>query len=278
MIRVDAHHHLWTLQRGDYAWLTPDQGVLYRDFDFEMLRPWLDTARIDATILVQAAPTDGETEFLLSLARWRPRIAGVVGWTDLEAQDAAEKIALLAATPKLVGLRPMLQDLDDPAWILRPSVAPALAAMARHGLVLDALVKAPQWRAIVEAARRFPELPFVLDHAGKPPVGGGIDPDWRDMILTLGGCPNVTVKLSGLMTEGPPGMPAGALVPFVDILLEAFGPNRMLWGSDWPVLNQTSEYLSWVAVTGLLLGGLSSTEHAAIWGGTAARIYGIGAQ
>ncbi len=274
-MRVDAHHHLWTLARGDYDWLAPDMTPLYRDFDPTLLRPLLDTARIDATILVQAAPTEAETAFLLDIAARHGWIAGVVGWTDLSAPGAADRVAALAVPGGLVGFRPMLQDLDDPAWILRPDVAPALDAMVRHGLVFDALIRPAQLGVIVELARRFPALSIVVDHAGKP-AGGLPSAAWRTGIDALAASPNVSVKLSGLLTEAPADAAAEHLAPVFAALLASFGESRILWGSDWPVLNMASDYPRWVATTGLLLASLDRTACDAIWGGNAARIYRIG--
>jgi L-fuconolactonase len=143
-MRVDAHHHLWHPARGDYGWLTPDLTALYRDFDAENLQPLLKAAEIDVTILVQAAPIDAETDYLLAIAQQTAWIAGVVGWTDLAAPDAPTRVARLAGSPRLVGLRPMLQDLPDPNWILKAEVGDGLSAMAAHDLVFEALVRESQ--------------------------------------------------------------------------------------------------------------------------------------
>jgi L-fuconolactonase len=274
-MRVDAHHHLWRPARGDYGWLTADLPALYRDFDAENLRPLLKAADIDATILVQAAPTDAETEYLLAIARETAWIAGVVGWMDLAAPDAPARVARLAASPRLVGLRPMLQDLPDPNWILNGAASDGLSAMAAHGLVFDALVRNSQLPAIVELAKRFPALSIVLDHAGKPRIGGSPGQDWHSAMGALAKLPNMSVKLSGLLTEAPAGAGHEILAPYMDRLLETFGPERILWGSDWPVLNLASDYRAWTAIAEDLTGGLRPDARRAIWGGTAARIYGI---
>ena len=274
-MRIDAHHHLWRVDRGDYGWLTPDLGPLYRDFDAETLQPLLKTAGIDATILVQAAPTEAETDYLLAVTLQTPWIAGVVGWTDLAAPTARARVTRLAKMRPLVGLRPMLQDLPDPNWILRPEVQDGLAAMVEHDLVFDALVREAQLPAIVQLAKRFPALAIVLDHAGKPVITGPPDPDWNAAIAALADCPNVCVKLSGLLTEAPAGAGFETLAPYADRLLATFGPERILWGSDWPVLNMASDYSAWVAIAEELMKGLDAEAYKAIWGGTAARVYGI---
>lgn len=274
-MRIDAHHHLWRLARGDYGWLTPDQGLLYRDFDVEALQPLLKAAGIEATILIQAAPTEAETDYLLAVAQQTSWIAGVVGWTDLSAPTAKRRVVHLAKMRPLVGLRPMLQDIPDPNWILKSEVRDGLLAMADHGLVFDALVRQAQLPAIIELAKRFPALSIVLDHAGKPVIAGPPDPNWRAAMAALADCPNVCVKLSGLLTEAPAGAGARTLSPYVDRLLASFGPERLLWGSDWPVLNLASDYPAWVAITEELMKGLDTEARRAIWGGTAARVYRI---
>ena len=274
-MRIDAHHHLWRPARGDYGWLKPEMTALYRDFDPDALQPLLKAAAIDATILVQAAPTEAETDYLLDLAQGTPWIAGVVGWTDLAAPDARTRVAELASTPFLVGLRPMLQDLPDPEWILKSEIGGALSAMAEHGLVFDALVRESQLPVIVELARRFPKLSVVLDHAGKPVIDGPPRESWRMAMDALAALPNTSVKLSGLLTEAPMGTKADTLWPYMDRLLESFGPERVLWGSDWPVLNLASDYHGWVEMADALTGGLNARTREAIWGENAARIYGI---
>jgi L-fuconolactonase len=275
-MRVDAHHHLWHPARGDYGWLTPELTALYRDFDVENLQPLLKVAEIDVTILVQAAPTDAETDYLLAIAQETAWIAGVVGWTNLAAPDAPARVARLAGSPRLVGLRPMLQDLPDPNWILGAEVGDGLSAMAAHGLVFDALVRESQLPAIVQLAKQFPALSIVLDHAGKPHIDGSPSQDWHNAMGALADLPNMSVKLSGLLTEAPAGAGPEILMPYTDRLLETFGPDRILWGSDWPVLNLAGDYRAWAAITEQLIGKLSPEARRAIWGGTAANIYRIG--
>ena len=277
-MRIDAHHHLWNPARGDYGWLTPDITALYRAFEAEDLQPQIQAAKIDATILVQAAPTDAETDYLLAIARKTPWIAGVVGWTDLAALDAPARVARLAKSQRLVGLRPMLQDLPDPDWILKAEAADGLSAMAAHGLVFDALVRESQLPAIVQLAKHFPTLSIVLDHAGKPVIAGPPSQDWRNAMGVLADCSNMSVKLSGLLTEAPAGAGPEILTPYLDRLLETFGPDRILWGSDWPVLNLASDYRAWTLITDKMIDKLGVNARRAIWGGTAARIYGIGGE
>lgn len=274
-MRVDSHFHLWRPGRGDYGWLTPSAGALYRDYEPQEFAPLLVEHAIDAAILVQAAPSEAETGFLLEHAERRAWIAGVVGWTDLAAPDAPERIAALARTPKLLGLRPMLQDLGDPRWILGSAVRPALDAMADHGLVFDALVRAAQLPAILTLATRHPGLSIVVDHFGKPRIDGVPDRAWLDAIAALAGMPNVTIKLSGLLSEAPPRAGASMLAPWFDAVAGSFGAERILWGSDWPVLTLAGTYADWIGISNTLLAPFDRNAREAIFGANAARIYQI---
>lgn len=273
MIRIDAHQHFWQPERGDYGWLRPEMTALYRDFQPEDLQPLLGVARIDGTVLVQAAPTEAETHYLLQLADDVPWILGVVGWVDLDAPDAVQRIERLARQPKLRGIRPMLQDLDDPDWILAPSRAPALAALERSGLVFDALIQPRHLRRIVALAQRYPQLKIVIDHAAKPCIDGAWPERWAQDLAEAARCPNVACKLSGLLTQVAAPLSAADLQPYFNHLLHLFGPARLLWGSDWPVLTMAASYGRWLSLTEVLLAPLPQPSREAILGGTAAAIY-----
>jgi L-fuconolactonase len=269
-MRVDAHHHVWTLARGDYAWLTPDL-LIHRDYTLADLTPLL--GGIAATVLVQAAPTEAETAFLLATARAsRGLVRAVVGWTDLASPHAPDRIATLAADPLLKGLRPMLQDIDDTAWILRPEVAPALRAMAERGLRLDLLVKPRHLPILPELARRHPDLRMVIDHAAKPAIAAGAFAAWADPIARLARDTPWYCKLSGLVTEAAPGWRPDDLRPYIDHLLATFGPERLMWGSDWPVVDLAGGYHAWHAAAADLV---PVSDHSAVFGDTAARFYAI---
>ena len=238
-MRIDAHQHFWRVDRGDYRWLTAaDHPLICRDFGPDDLRPLLAEAGVDRTILVQAAPTVEETRFLLDIAADTDFVAGVVGWVDLEAPDATATIEALVARGGLLGLRPMLQDLPDDDWILRPSLSPALDAMAAAGLRFDALVKPRHLSALIRFLDRRPDLPVVIDHGAKPDIAGAELRSWASAIHDIARTTQTRCKLSGLVTEAGGGWTAETLKPFVDVLLEAFGPTRLMWGSDWPVVNE----------------------------------------
>lgn len=273
-MRIDAHQHFWSLARGDYGWLTPDLPILYRDFLPADLAPLLKEHGIDGTIAVQAAPSIEETEYLLALAETVPWIRGVVGWIDFESNDAVEQIARLARHSKLVGLRPMLQDIARDDWILDTARAAPLAAMIDAGLAIDALIRPVHLVHIDALARRHPALTIVIDHAAKPAIGDTATFDyWRSGIAALGRHPNVHCKLSGLMTEAPARSETTTFESYVDALLVSFGPERLLWGSDWPVLLMAGSYGRWSAITDRLLSTLDDRSIAAIRGGNACRIY-----
>jgi L-fuconolactonase len=272
-MRIDAHHHLWSPARGDYGWLTPELTQLYRDFTLPDLVPHLAAAGIEGTILVQAAPTEAETRYLLEIANAAELVRGVVGWTDFDAADAVPRIDALCAQQLLVGLRPMVQDIADDDWLLRPALAPPLAAMARGGLVFDALVKPRHLQNLLQIVDRHTELTFVLDHCSKPTLASGETTRWQRDLARLAERPNIVCKLSGLVTEAKPDWQADDLRRTVDHVLACFSPQRIMWGSDWPVVNLAGGYAPWFAATETLLADLSPHEKADILGGTAARIY-----
>ncbi len=271
---VDSHQHFWRLDRGDYGWLTPAFEPIYRDFLPEHLAPMIARAGIGQTILVQAAPTVAETHFLLSLARQHPFIAGVVGWANFEAANAPEVIENLALDARLLGLRPMIQDIADPEWMLREDLAPAFETMIDHGLVFDALVLPKHLPALRELAARYPDLAMVLDHGAKPQIAAGDLAGWKREIATLARETPLVCKLSGLVTEAHSADPA-LLREAVDHLLESFGPRRLMWGSDWPVCELVCSYEGWRSASDALLASLSGTERDSIYSGVARVTYGI---
>jgi L-fuconolactonase len=197
----------------------------------------------------------------------------VVGWADFAAADAVEVIGRLAANPLLVGLRPMVQDIADDAWLSRSGLAPAFDALVRHGLVFDALVLPRHLAPLLDVLKRHPGLPVVVDHLAKPHIAAGILDPWRADIAAVAAFPSVSCKLSGMATEAQPDWIAADLKPFSDHILTQFGPERVLWGSDWPVVNLAGGYNRWRTATNDLLKGFSPAQTKAILGGNAARVY-----
>jgi L-fuconolactonase len=271
---IDAHQHFWRLDRGDYGWLTPTLETIYRDFLPEHLAPQLKAAGIHSTVLVQAAPTVAETRYLLELAHANAFIAGVVGWVDFEAADAGETIDALAADDKLLGLRPMIQDIPDSEWMLEERLAPAFESMIDHGLVFDALVLPKHLPALRELIARYPDLHMVLDHGAKPPIRSGDLGEWKREIATLASESNIVCKLSGLVTEANAATPA-ALREAFDHLLTSFGPARLMWGSDWPVCELVCSYDDWRTTGDELLASLSPHDRELINSQVAQETYGI---
>ena len=272
---IDAHQHFWKISRGDYGWLTPDLEVLYRDYLPADLELELSACGIEGTVLVQAAPTDAETEFLLDLAENSRVIQGVVGWAALDGDRPEPRIEALAEYTKLKGLRPMIQDMADPDWMLSARASVGFVAMVNNDLRLDGLVRANQITQLARLADQYPNLPIVLDHAGKPDIAGSQFQAWAADIQNLARRSNVVCKLSGLLTEAGVRTGDHNLAPYVDQLLDSFGPSRLMWGSDWPVLRLAGTYQSWHAQAQRLLTALSPDEQALIFGGVATAFYGL---
>jgi len=275
---IDAHQHYWDPARGDYGWLTPDLTALYRTFGPADLAPLRASCGVARTVVVQAAPTVEETRWLLDLARNEPSIAGVVGWVPFDDPHAGTLIAELAREPKLRGVRPMLQDLPDDEWIAKADTARAVDALIAHDLAFDALVFTRHAHALATFLARHPMLRVVIDHGAKPPIADGGESGyaaWSQAITRFAQFPQVHCKLSGLATEAAPGWDDSTLAPWVAHLFASFGPRRLMWGSDWPVLNLAATYQSWYAATVALTAGWSAEDRAALMGGTARRFYGL---
>jgi L-fuconolactonase len=265
---IDAHQHLWRIGRNDCTWPTADLAAIHRDYAVADLETVARPLGITGSVLVQSQPSDRDTDWILEVADGSPFILGVVGWADLKAADAPARIAHLAARPKLKGLRPMLQGLPED-WILDPAAEPAVRAMIDHGLVFDALVFPRHLRSLEGFARRYPDLVIVIDHGAKPQIADEILDPWRDDIAALAALPNVVCKVSGLLTEAG-GRPPEALAPYVEHLLAVFGPERLMWGSDWPVVELVETYAGWFDLARDLLGGQPA---APIFGDVARRTY-----
>ena len=275
MMRIDAHQHFWQLAARAGSWPPPSLAAIHRDFAPADLAPLLAAHGIAGTVLVQSLPSAADNDYLLALAAKTSFIRAVVGWSDLLAPDAAAAIARLASHGKLKGLRPMLQDLDDDQWIANPALAPALAAMAEHGLRLDALVLPRHLPALLHCARVYPQLAIVIDHAAKPPIADAGFGTWREDMALLAALPNVHCKLSGLVTEARPGWNVDDLRPYAAHVLDVFGPRRVIWGSDWPVVDLAGGYAAWLAASEALLAHLGQEDRDDIFGRNACRFYGF---
>jgi L-fuconolactonase len=277
---VDAHHHLWDLGVRDQDWITgPVLAPLRRDFLLADFQPLADANGVAASVVVQTVTAPGETPELLTLAAASDLIAGVVGWADLTDLGIGDRIAALRRMPggaKLVGLRHQVQSEPDPDWLTRPDVLRGLAAIAEAGLVYDLVVTAGQLPAAARAAAAVPGLRFVLDHLGKPPIASGRTEPWAADLRRLAALPNTVGKLSGLVTEADwDRWQVTDLRPYTDVALDAFGPDRLMFGSDWPVCTLAARYGDVLAAARDLTAGLSPDERAAVFFGTATAVYGL---
>ena len=275
--RIDAHQHYWTIQRDDYGWLKPALKPLYRDYQPADLAPLLADGAIVRTVLVQAAPTVAETRYILELADRNDSVAGVVGWIDMSSGSAAHDLAALAENPRLVGIRPMIHNIEDPAWIVRPELAEATEAVIERGLCFDALVRPVHLPYLLEFLQRHPDLKTVIDHGAKPDIADGRWQPWADSMSEIAEKTRAYCKLSGLLTEAAPTQGYDELEPYMAHLLSVFGPKRLMWGSDWPVLNLAGNYRDWLSMAERFLLRLGPQEQAQVLGGNAARFYGLAA-
>ena len=275
--RVDAHHHSWDLTVREQSWMAgPAFDPIRRNFSIDDLAPLAAEADVTATVLVQTVGAPEETPEFLSVADGNDLVAGVVGWVDLTAADVADALAGLKSRPDgewLKGIRHQVHDEEDPRWLCRDDVRAGLKAVAEAGLVYDLLTKAPHLPAAVETAAALPELSFVVDHISKPVIGADLEP-WATGLRSLAALPNVSCKLSGMVTEASwTDWTVADLQPYVDVVLDAFGPDRVMFGSDWPVCLLAASYAEVVQAAEDLTAGLGSAERDAVFGDTARRVY-----
>jgi L-fuconolactonase len=277
---IDAHHHLWDPGTRRHAWLGA-LPALRRPFTLEEFTGLAAAHGVTGSVLVQVLPSAAETAEFLAVAAARTVVAGVVGWADLTAPDVADRVARLRGRPggdRLAGIRHLVQDETEPDWLGRPDVRRGLRTLGEAGLVYDLLIRPAQLPAAIRVARDLPGVHFVLDHGAKPDIARGQQEPWGTLVAELAAQPNVSCKLSGLVTEAGPRWSAARIGPYADRLIDWFGPDRLMFGSDWPVCTLAASYgeVLDLAVT-LLSGRLGSAEVDAVLAGNAARIYGLGA-
>jgi L-fuconolactonase len=287
---VDGHHHVWDLTARRQPWLDSASALapLRRSFLLRELVPQASAVGVTATVVVQTVSEQGETPELLSLAASGPLVAAVVGWTDLAAPAVADALAELAAMPggqHLAGIRHPLLTEPDPGWLDRADIRRGLSALATAGLTFDLVLRPTQLPAAVRAAASLPDLRFVLDHLGNVEVRPQPDADWATAFSALARLPNTVCKLSGIFSVPAPACDPGSrqdpgrsishLEPYLDLALERFGPDRLMFGSDWPVCTLRASYADVVAAAVALTSSLSAAERAAILGGTARAVYRI---
>ena len=275
-MQIDAHQHFWNPARGDYDWMPMDNAVLTRPYGPPDLAPHLAAHGITHTVLVQAAATVGETEYMLGLADATPHIAGVVGWVDFEQPAHRAHLERLAGHPLFKGVRPMIQDIPDPDWMLRDDVQWGFQAVCDLDLTFDALGFPQHLDNFLTVLKRYPSMRCVIDHCMKPQIRDHA-PDtfgaWADGMSRLASETSAFCKFSALVTEADPDWTTEDLAPYAAHVLDAFGPARVMWGSDWPVCRLRCEYSTWRATAETLTAGLSADDRARVFGGTAAEFY-----
>jgi len=272
---VDAHHHFWDPRRRDYPWMGDELSPIRRPFAPDDLRPELVQNNVDRTVLVQTVSSLDETREFLETASQTDFVAGVVGWVDLTDPSVAELIASLRSAKggdRLVGIRHQVHDEPDASWLLRDDVQRGIAAVGAVGLVYDVLVRTRELPAALATVRAHPEMRFVIDHAAKPRVAGGAwDIAWEKALAPLADEPNVSCKLSGLVTEADwKTWTREQLRPYLERVLDWFGPGRCMFGSDWPVCLLAADYAEVMATTRAIVG-----DDEDVFGSTATRVYGL---
>jgi len=276
-LRVDAHQHFWRYDPLELAWIDDSLAMLRRDFLPEDLAPHLQADGIDACVAVQARSTAAETEFLLELAERHPFVSAVVGWVDLRSPAIEVELDRLRAHAKLAGFRHIAQAEPDDRFLVSPEFMRGIGALAKRAFTYDLLVVPRQLPAALELARAFPAQRFVLDHIAKPEIRSGALEPWATRVRALARLPNVHCKLSGLVTEADwARFTAADFTPYLELILEAFGPSRLMFGSDWPVCLVAASYSRGAALVRDFIARLSAREQTAILGGNAAAFYGIG--
>ena len=272
-MKLDAHQHFWSYDAAQYPWI-PQGSALHRNWLPGDLAPLLAAAGLDGCIAVQARQTAEESRWLLELAEHHAIIKGVVGWVDLRAARVGEELAVLARHPRFVGVRHVVQDEPDDDFMLGADFLRGIGALRAHQLTYDILIVPRQLPAAIALAKRFPKQPFVLDHIAKPGIKAGTLSPWREQIRELAKAPNVLCKVSGMVTEADAkAWKAADFRPYLDVVFEAFGEDRLMFGSDWPVCLLAAEYAQVFALVRDYIAPLSVEAQAKMFGGNAARFY-----
>jgi len=275
-MRLDAHQHFWNYSAAEYPWIGPGLERLARDYLPPDLEPLLAAEGLDGSVAVQARQSVEESRWLLTLAEAHPLVKGVVGWVDLRSDRVGDDLRMVAAHSKFVGVRHVVQDEPDPRFVLGEGFIRGLRQLRQHGLTYDLLLYPTQLPAAVELVALLPEQPFVVDHVAKPRIAAGEIEGWDRDIRAIARHENVCCKVSGMVTEAVrQGWRRDDFTPYLDVVLEAFGPERLMFGSDWPVCLLAGEYADVAAIPRDYFSRLSATEQRMVWGDTAARFYGL---
>jgi L-fuconolactonase len=275
-MRIDAHQHFWTYSAAEYPWIGPGMERLARDYLPTDLAPLVAAEKIDGSVAVQARQSVAESRWLLDLAAAHPLVKGVVGWVDLRSDTVGDDLHALAANPTFVGVRHVVQDEPDPRFVLGAAFLRGIRQLHPHGLTYDLLLHVEQLPAAIELVGLLPEQPFVVDHLAKPRIAIGARDAWERDIRAIARHENVCCKVSGMVTEAVwQGWKQDDFTPYLDVVLDAFGPARLMVGSDWPVCLLAGEYADVAAIPREFFAQLSAAEQALVHGGTAARFYGL---
>jgi L-fuconolactonase len=273
-MKIDSHQHFWNPARGDYGWMDSDGAKpLRKRIGPAEFTEHAKACGIDRTVLVQAAPTIAETEYMLGIADATPLVGKVVGWIDFEKRDDIKELKRLAKHPIFAGVRPMIQDLPDAEWMYRRDVQWAFDALTDLDLTFDALGFPIHLDPFQRLFDKYPKLRTVIDHCMKPVIRENQFDDWAKRMAQIAKTTPVFCKLSGLATEAKPGWTVDTLKPYARLVIESFGAERVMWGSDWPVLELNGTYKGWHDAAQTYVG--PGTANDAIFGGTAAKFYRI---
>ena len=273
---LDSHQHFWTLSRGDYSWMTPNYSAIYKNFTPDNLIPLIAEKNVTETIIVQAADTVAETEFILDIANHNSFVKGVVGWVDFEDPNVKLEIDRLSQNRVLKGFRPMIHDIEDEGWMLKDTLSEPLNYLSAKGLSFDALVRPNHLKNLILFVRKYAELPIVIDHIAKPKMVGGDIQEWIKDMKELSLCENVWCKFSGIVTEIGKDYDKSQIIPYVEPIFEMFEAERIMWGSDWPVLTMAETYGNWFDLAQDLCSGMSDSEKIQIFSKTARNFYRVG--
>jgi L-fuconolactonase len=275
-MRIDAHQHFWQYNPAEHVWMTDDLAALRTTFLPDDLKPLLDATGFEGSIVVQARQNLAETEWLLSLANEYPHVCGVVGWVDLRSDEVEQQLAHYAQDPRLCGVRHVIHDEHDDAFMLGEAFQRGIGLLNQYGLTYDLLLFPRHLPYACTLVERFPEQPFVLDHIAKPPIDRGEFSPWREQLKRLAEHPNVYCKVSGMVTEAKwKNWRYEEFVPYLDLVFEAFGPERLMIGSDWPVCTVSGSYEQTMGIVMDYLAQFDSATREAVLGDNAARFYGV---
>lgn len=272
-LRIDSHQHFWKRDRGDYHWLESEPANIQRDFLPQDLQPLLLENSVDYTVIVQAAETVEETEFILDIADKHDYVAGVVGWVDMNLPGSLDVLARLHQHKKLKGIRPIIQGIADPNWMLKPELDPVFKWLIDNDLTFDALVKPIHLDALYVLLKRYPELRVVVDHGAKPDISSNVFNPWAEKIQKISADSKAFCKVSGLVTEAGKNISYQKIYPYMNHLAHCFGAQRLMWGSDWPVCTLAATYQEWVEYLETFLESFSVEEQQCIWGQSAVNFY-----